>query len=275
MNWLASGINSSATAAREDTVGRDAMGGEIGGAPPIPQQQQEGEQVQQVVDEEMGNGRRGDADATGVGSANPSTSSSSRASAAAVMTREGRDGSGASGGRDRPGGQGSGSRSGTSSSWIGAMGFQKSSVSAAVSERGTGIGGANNDGSGGGGFGREGGGGVSGWGDQPRCADGECGKRTMRRVLPAGDGHVFETLPGESYFRVKDGGVSWPRPSIGDSVRAGRCSLAIVIQSADGGDGDGDWRRWRHRPTHRVTRQVGLYLGLGRFVCAFVFCHVF
>lgn len=243
MNWLASGVNSSTTTAREDTVGRDAMGGgEIERPSPIPQQEQEGEQG---LDEEIGNGGREDADTT----ANLSTSSSSRA--ATVMAREGRDGSWGNGGQDRPSGQRSGLRSSTSS-WAAAMGFQKSSVSVALGERGTGTGtgGANNGGSGGSG--------VTGWGDQPRCAVGECGKRTMRRVLPPGDGHVFEALPGESYFRMRDEGVSRPRPSIGDSVLAGRCSLVIVIRPADEGDGDGDWRRWRHRPTHRVTRQVGL-----------------
>lgn len=49
------------------------------------------------------------------------------------------------------------------------------------------------------------------------------------------------------------GGRDWPR--VGDSVRAGRCSLAIVIRPAAGGE-TGDWAGWRHRPTHRVTRQV-------------------
>lgn len=244
VNLLASGVNSSATSARDDTAGRDAaVGGDIGRPSPIPQQEQEGEQV---LDEEIGNRRRQD-DVDTI--ANPSR-------APVVMAREGGDGSGASAGRDRPSGQGSGLRSSTSS-WASAIGFQKSSVAVAVSERGTGTSGANNDGSGGSG--------VSRWGNQPRCANGECGKRTMRRVLPPGDGHVFEALPGESYFRVRDGGVSLPRPSIGDSVRAGRCSLVIVIRPADGGVGDGDWRRWRHRPTHRVTRQVGL----GRLVRVF------
>ncbi|CAM9824463.1 unnamed protein product, partial [Ectocarpus sp. 8 AP-2014] len=58
---------------------------------------------------------------------------------------------------------------------------------------------------------------------------------------------------GAGERRPAAGGRDWPR--VGDSVRAGRCSLAIVIRPAAGGE-TGDWAGWRHRPTHRVTRQV-------------------
>lgn len=142
----------------------------------------------------------------------------------------------------------------------------------------------------------------------PGAGMGLCGKRTVPRALSAGGGRVFETLPGESYFRGRQQSGAWTRglpppagegrgvrqdgdaisgvgsggsasatavgggapgallgaeggggrgrwPKVEDSVRAGRCSLAVVIRPAAGAD-RGGWAGWRHRPTHRVVRQV-------------------
>ena len=199
-----------------------------------------------------------------------------------------------------------------SRSWVASLGLRKSSV---LNGAGGGAsGGANRVdeagitagrilGMNGGNNGR-GGRGVGGTGaGVPGARMGLCGKRTVPRALSAGGNRVFETLPGESYFRGRPqsgawaagagsanhvsggdvGGASlsvaataataalggrgggggdrettagsrrWPR--VGDSVRAGRCSLAIVIRPAAGAE-SGDWSGWRHRPTHRVTRQV-------------------
>ncbi|CAM9998197.1 unnamed protein product [Scytosiphon promiscuus] len=115
----------------------------------------------------------------------------------------------------------------------------------------------------------------------PGSGMGLCGKRTVPRALSAGGARVFETLPGErrgSIPSVGGGGSAsdasrgvlgsgatdgaggrggrrgrWPK--VEDSVRAGRCSLAVVIRPAAGAE-RGDWAGWRHRPTHRVVRQV-------------------
>ncbi|CAM9682151.1 unnamed protein product [Ectocarpus sp. 4 AP-2014] len=75
--------------------------------------------------------------------------------------------------------------------------------------------------------------------------------RTTAAVSAFGGGAAGGGGAGER--RPAAGGRDWPR--VGDSVRAGRCSLAIVIRPAAGGE-TGDWAGWRHRPTHRVTRQV-------------------
>jgi len=115
------------------------------------------------------------------------------------------------------------------------------------------------------------------------------------RALAAGGGRVFETLPGECYFRAREQGSAWSAasgatapgaavaaaggrvaagrrvgggrevkwPRVDDSVRAGRCSLAVVIRPTAGAE-TGDWAGWRHRPTHRVTRQVKKEDRLGR-----------
>eukprot|EP00903_Cladosiphon_okamuranus_P015560 g14365.t1 len=202
----------------------------------------------------------------------------------------------------RRAGGGGGSEPVGSRSWAASLGLRKSSVlnGGGADEAGGTVGqilGIN------GGNGRGGrGGAVAG---VPGARMGLCGKRTVPRALSAGGNRVFETLPGESYFRgrpqsgvwaegaagagsaasypsglgsgassstaaalgvggsVGGGGGAgvgggggrrrWPR--VEDSVRAGRCSLAIVIRPAAGAE-SGDWSGWRHRPTHRVTRQV-------------------
>lgn len=116
-------------------------------------------------------------------------------------------------------------------------------------------------------------------------AGGGWGKRTGPRTVPAGCRAVFKTQPGECYFRVGGGGgggasreeapvgaggvgsregerraVGSGRsyPSIGDSVSAGRCSLAVLIRGGEGAAGEMGRAAtgWRHRPTHRVTWQV-------------------
>lgn len=179
-------------------------------------------------------------------------------------------------------GNASGFSRNTGRSWTAALGLRKSAILAnnASDQRAGGWGqagdGALRDG---GGFGSAGGGGSHR--GLPRM--GGCGKRTVPRALPAGRRQLFETLPGESYFRLRQdngssgsgngggsaearrggargrrggggaGGAGWP--VIEESASSGRCSLAIVVRPAVGAE-TGDWAGWRHRPTHRVTRQV-------------------
>ncbi|CAN0086846.1 unnamed protein product, partial [Sphacelaria rigidula] len=130
------------------------------------------------------------------------------------------------------------------------------------------------------GYGTGGTGGTRGHGR----AGGGWGKRTGPRIVPAGCRAVFKTQPGECYFRVgggvgggasreasvgtgrvgsrdgegRVGGSGRSCPSVGDSVSAGRCSLAVLIRAGEGAAGEMGHAAagWRHRPTHRVTWQV-------------------
>ncbi|CAN0216099.1 unnamed protein product, partial [Ectocarpus sp. 12 AP-2014] len=267
-----------------------------------------------VVDEEMGG--RGVGGALGGGGAAEATATGGRrrqgsggaddipGATAAEAVLASLDGPGA-----RRAGTANGGSGGAGRSWAASLGLRKSSVFNAG-------GGDGSDAAGAGatvgqalGFGCSGGGRGRGTGGPGAGMMGLCGKRTVPRALSAGEGRVFTTLPGESYFRGRQqsgewnagatatpaagaaktgggrgggvddrataavsafvggaaggggagerrpaaGGRDWPR--VGDSVRAGRCSLAIVIRPAAGGE-TGDWAGWRHRPTHRVARQV-------------------
>ena len=287
--WLASAVGSrrGSTAARGN---RRGVGARVAGANrPQQQQQQQQQQPQRqqgeegaadgthrsdsVGDEEMG-GREaaghggdggehffvgGEVEAAG-GFSSGSTSGLSGSSYA------GRDAGSTGVGRGVGGAAGP--------SWYAALGFRKPSGMDGGGREGVIC--ASSGGGGGARLGHHGGGGIAGGDARSAGAADGYGKKTVRRSLPAGDGRVFEALPGESYFRVraaegpaargnaasKVAGVAWPkprpRPSIGDSLPAGRCSLAIVIRPAGAADTTGDWTRWRHRPTHRVTHQVCL-----------------
>lgn len=75
----------------------------------------------------------------------------------------------------------------------------------------------------------------------------------------AGSNHSSVGASGRGRLRAGGLGVGGRRgrswPSLADSIPAGRCSLAIVIRPVEGAE-TSEWTGWRHRPTHRVTRQV-------------------
>ncbi|CAM9558654.1 unnamed protein product [Pylaiella littoralis] len=259
-----------------------------------------------------GGGRRGGGGGEIAAGAGADGNSSSVILNAAPLRREG-----AAASTHVGGGGGGGGRS----SWAAALGFRKApAISEVVPVSGgvawaTGGGGEGEGADGGVGgsrsgqrWGRGGAGSGGGGGGIPGEEMGLCGKRTVPRALSAGGCRVFQTLPGESYFRSPPQGGAWARaaaaaaadagadaaggpgggcrdggaavaadgegvgackrrrrnrrgggqvwPRVEDSVRAGRCSLAIIIRPLGGPEvGDG-WAGWRHRPTHDVTRQV-------------------